>query len=171
MDQNQPLEIERKYLIRYPDLPAVERAEGYNKTEITQTYLKSESTEFGARVRKRGAGGLYVYTKTYKRNLSMIRRIELEEEITKQEYQSLLKEADPALKTISKVRHCFLYAGKLFELDVYPFWHDRATLEIELSDESEPFTLPPFITVIKEVTEDRRYRNRSLAQSVVTEPV
>lgn len=169
MDKNQPLEIERKYLIGYPDLSLLEQAEGYSKTEITQTYLKSRSTEFGSRVRKRGAGGVYTYTKTYKRNISMIRRIEIEEEITEAEYRSLLKEADPALKTISKVRHCFHYAGKLFELDIYPFWNDRATLEIELTDESEPFTLPPFVTIIKEVTEDRRYRNRSLAQSVYTE--
>lgn len=169
MDKNQPLEIERKYLIGFPDLALLEQAQGYGKTEITQTYLKSQSTEFGSRVRKRGAGGIYTYTKTYKRNISMIRRIEIEEEITKEECEALLKEADPALKTISKVRHCFYYEGKLFELDIYPFWNDRATLEIELSDESEPFALPPFLHIIREVTEDRRYRNRSLAQSVITE--
>ena len=166
-----PLEIERKYLIRYPNLDALKRLPQYSKTEITQTYLKSENPAFGGRIRKRGTNGVYVYTRTYKRDITPVKRIELEEEITQQAYNTLLTKADPMLQSITKVRYCFSYAGKLFELDIYPFWSDRATLEIELASENESFTLPPFLTVIKEVTGDLRYRNRNLALHIVNEPV
>ena len=166
-----PLEIERKYLIRYPNLDALKRLPQYSKTEITQTYLKSENPAFGERIRKRGTNGVYVYTRTYKRDITPDKRIELEEEITQQAYNTLLTKADPMLQSITKVRYCFSYAGMLFELDIYPFWSDRATLEIELASENESFTLPPFLTVIKEVTGDLRYRNRNLALHIVNEPV
>lgn len=166
MCKEAPLEIERKYLIRYPDMAALKQAEGYSKTEIEQTYLKSDGSPFGGRVRKRGAGGKYTYTKTYKRTITAVKRVEIEEEITREEYDSLLKKADPMSRTVKKERHCFIYRGLLFELDIYPFWNDRAILEVELENEDALFFMPPFIEVIKEVTQDLRYRNRSIAKSV-----
>ena len=42
------------------------------------------------------------------------------------------------------------YEGKEFEIDVYPFWQDRAVMEIELADEAETVALPPEIEIIKE---------------------
>lgn len=171
MCKDAPLEIERKYLIRYPDLTVLEQAEGYSKTEIEQAYLKSGGSPFGGRVRKRGAGGKYTYTKTYKRTITAIKRVEIEEEITREEYESLLKETDPMSRTIKKRRHCFLYEGLLFELDIYPFWADRAILEVELESEDGMFFMPPFIEVIKEVTQDMRYRNRSIAKSIPNDKI
>lgn len=166
MCKEAPLEIERKYLICYPNMAVLTKAEGYSKTEIEQTYLKSDGSPFGGRVRKRGANGKYTYTKTYKRSITAVKRIEIEEEITREEYDSLLKEADPMSQTVKKQRHCFLYEGLLFELDIYPFWNDRAILEVELESEDAQFAMPPFIEVVKEVTQDKRYRNRSIAKSV-----
>ena len=54
-------------------------------------------------------------------------------------------------------------------MDVYPFWSDRAVLEVELESEDEAFDIPPFISVIKEVTGDKRYSNKALAKEIVTE--
>ena len=47
---------------------------------------------------------------------------------------------------------------------MYPFWKDRAILEIELADENEKIDFPEGIRVIREVTDDERYKNASLAQ-------
>ena len=58
-----------------------------------------------------------------------------------------------------------MYNSEYFELDIYPFWSDRATLEIELLDENQPYTLPDFISVIREVTFEKEYRNFALAQN------
>ena len=58
------------------------------------------------------------------------------------------------------------YEGKEFEIDVYPFWQDKAVMEIELTDETETVKLPPEIEIIKEVTRDRRYTNAALAREI-----
>ena len=58
------------------------------------------------------------------------------------------------------------YEGKEFEIDVCPFWQDRAVMEIELADEAETVALPPEIEIIKEVTWDRRYTNAALAKAI-----
>ena len=42
-------------------------------------------------------------------------------------------------------------------------------LEVELQEEGEPFHLPPEITVVREVTEDRRLKNAALARHIPPE--
>lgn len=146
-----------------PDRAWLEKeAEG---TEIIQTYLSSPpgTTE---RVRRRGRDGVYVCTHTTKTKLSDLRRIEEEKEITEEEYESLLRRADPDCRVIRKTRWCFRYEGQFFELDIFPFWDDRAYLEIELSDESQQVSLPPDLTIIREVTEDPRYTNAALSMKI-----
>ena len=64
-----------------------------------------------------------------------------------------------------------MYKDQLFELDVYTFWDDRATLELELDNENQEIEIPPFIDVIKEITDDERYSNRALSYSVITEDI
>ena len=120
-------EIERKFLIAMPEPAFLESCE---RSEITQTYLLGEenTTE---RVRKRARGGDCEYTHTVKRKLSNMRRIEDERVIGAEEYEALLTRADPARRTIEKTRCCFTRDGKLWELDVFPFWQDRAFLEID----------------------------------------
>ena len=61
-------------------------------------------------------------------------------------------------------RYCLTYKNQYFEIDVYPFWNDKAIMEIELRSETEPITFPDFIEVIKEVTDDEAYKNASLAR-------
>ena len=49
------------------------------------------------------------------------------------------------------------------EIDIFPFSKDKAILEIELNEEQQAFQLPNFIEVIKEVTDDDKYKNVNLA--------
>ena len=57
------------------------------------------------------------------------------------------------------------------ELDIFTFWNRQAIMEVELKSEKEEFTLPPFIRVIREVTEDDAFSNHSLAKEVPPEEV
>ena len=167
MDQT-PYEIERKYLIRYPDLAWLEASA--EPSRITQTYLLNGEgcTE---RVRSRETDGRTVYTHTTKKRLTDMRRIEIESEIFRGEYEALLLRADPALRTIEKTRWCLREGGFLYEIDVFPFWKDRAFLEIELEDEGQSFPWPERIVPIREVTGDRRYSNASLALEIPQEEI
>ena len=57
-----------------------------------------------------------------------------------------------------------MFESQYLEIDVYPFWNDKAILEIELSDENAVIVFPKQIKVIKEVTDDDSYKNSSLAK-------
>ena len=165
MENAIPLEIERKYLIRMPDERKLDSL-ALGRDWIEQTYLTAEAgtTE---RVRSRRApGGTPAYTHTGKRRMSAVTREEREEEISREEYEALLRRADSALQVIRKTRWRIPYEGHTLEIDRFPFWTDRALLEVELRSENEAVTLPDWIALIREVTEDEQYTNRAMAASV-----
>lgn len=156
------MEIERKFMIVMPDKALLDSLEA---TEITQTYLLGDknATE---RVRKRGRGDEFVYTHTVKYKISNMSRREDEREVSLEEYEELLKRADPTRNTIEKIRYCYEYAGALWEIDVFPFWKDKAFMEIELNSEDEEIIYPENISVIRELTEDKRYTNAAMAKHI-----
>ena len=162
-------EIERKYLISMPD-PAFLR-ENAEPSHIEQTYLLHEDPLVTARVRKRGRAGDWHYTHTEKLRVSDLRRVENEREIGEAEYCELLRRADPSRQTIAKTRWVLPWRGQLFEIDIFPFWDDRALMEIELREEGQAVELPPQIRVLREVTGDRRYTNSSLSREILREPL
>ena len=162
MQSKLPLEIERKFLIEYPDLKELERLSKGNFSDISQTYLVGEAGT-SERVRLRTRGGVSVYTHNTKIKISSMKRIELEDEISQEEYNELLKRADKNCRTIEKVRYCIPYGGFTFEIDVFPFWNDKAFMEVEMPSEDTQVSLPPFVKIIREVTDDNRYTNHALA--------
>ena len=91
-------------------------------------------------------------------------RVEVEERLSQAEYLRLLMDADTSMHQIRKTRYCLTYRSQYFEIDIYPFWKDRAIVEIELLSEREQIQIPKFIKVIKEVTDDNSYKNVSLAR-------
>ncbi|MBR6088789.1 MAG: AAA family ATPase, partial [Anaerolineaceae bacterium] len=91
LGEPEPFEIERKFLIEYPDLKALEAMPNCRKVEIIQTYLKSEGNE-EVRIRQRGTNGHYMYYETRKRPVSSMKRIEIEKRLTQEEYLARLME-------------------------------------------------------------------------------
>ena len=162
LGEPEPYEIERKFLIEYPDIRTLERLPNCRKVEIIQTYLNTNDGE-ELRIRQRGENGSYIYYKTTKHAVSGLKRIEIEERLSKEEYLQLLSEAGPSKRQIRKTRYCLTHDHQYFEIDVYPFWDDRAIAEIELRDENAEIRFPMQMKVIREVTEDPRYKNSSLA--------
>lgn len=163
LGEPEPMEIERKFLIEYPDLAALEKLPNCQRVEIIQTYLLAPEGE-ETRVRQRGIDGNYIYFQTTKRNVTGRKRVEIERRLSKDEYLRLLMDADPSCRPIRKTRYCLTHDNQYFEIDVYPFWNDKAIMEIELSGEDDPIRFPAVIRVIKEVTEDESYKNSSLAK-------
>lgn len=158
-------EIERKYLIEYPNVATLEAAEGVRVKRIEQTYLLADKGET-RRVRKMTEKGVTRYIETRKYRVSDLRATEEEKELSAAEYDTLLALADPDLRPICKTRYAIPYAGHVVEVDLYDFWQDRATAEVELADEKEAVELPPFLRVIREVSDDKRYKNVNLAREL-----
>lgn len=163
LGESMPYEIERKFLIEYPNLDALEKLPNCSKVEIIQTYLKTnEGNEI--RIRQRGTNGYFTYTKTIKKRISDIKRYESEVRISKDEYLRLLLEADTSKHQVRKTRYCLMYKNQYFEIDIYPFWKDKAIMELELREENQKIEFPKNINIIKEVTGDQSYLNVNLAQ-------
>ena len=161
-----PTEIERKFLIKMPTNKQIEALGCVSKANIIQTYLKKGENVAERRIRQRGDkknGFTFYYTE--KTDVASGVRIEDERKITPDEYLQLLTEADTSLHQISKVRHCFVYDKKYFEMDIYPFSDEYAIVEIELNDINEEFNLPP-LDFVMEVTDDVRFKNSELAKTL-----
>lgn len=160
-----PLEIERKFLVDGGSVPLNDQwPVHFEDSWITQDYLKSAkgTTE---RVRSRTFENEVgtVYTHTLKRRVSDMTAEEDESEVTATVYASLLLRADPKRQTIEKKRREFVWKGQVFELDFFP---DRNLflLEIELESEDTEVTLPTFLTIVREVTDEKAYKNSELAR-------
>lgn len=165
------LEIERKFLVKPPtswsalseifdDLVDIKR--------ITQTYLEPKGDEPSARVRKTVKGLTddtdIVYEFNQKKFVEHGVHEEKECEITKSQYEKALKKPCPGKGAVEKTRFVFKYNDQVFELDVFkgPL-RGLAILEIELKNKKDTVELPPFLKVIKEVTDDKRFTNFNLS--------
>lgn len=164
LGEPQPFEIERKFIIDYPDVKMLKNLKNCQKVEILQTYLKCKEDDEEVRIRQRGDGNTFMFTKTSKRTLSGMKRIEIEKRLSMEEYCKEIMNADTSLHQIRKTRYCLTYGKTYFEIDVYPFWKDKAILEVELADEKDEFTFPDFLHVLKEVTNDQNFKNINLAR-------
>lgn len=164
LGEPEPYEIERKFLIEYPDINFLEGRDDCQKVEIIQTYLRADENE-EVRVRQRGANGNYIYFKTTKKKLTDTTRVEIEERLSQSEYLKLLMDADTSMHQIRKTRYCLTYESQYFEIDIYPFWKDKAIVEIELIDANQNVVIPKFLNVIREVTYDDNYKNSALAKN------
>lgn len=165
------IETERKFIVNFPkswsalseifdDLVDVKR--------ITQTYLKPQDDEPSARVRKtiEGLTGdlstIYHYNR--KKPAGTAAHEETEHEITKSQYEKYLENPYPGKGPVEKTRFVFKYNDQVFELDVFkgPL-KGLAIMEIELDNKDDTVELPPFLEVVKEVTEDKLWNNFNLA--------
>ena len=157
---------EKKLLIEYPDTAFLDAIPGVRRFDIVQTYLNSDP-EDEVRVRRRQDGESFAYLLTTKRLVNGIRHIELEERITAREYRRLLQNADKTRYPLHKTRYCFTVDGAYIEIDLYPFFADRALLYWEGAPGKEP-VLPDGIRVIADVTDDAEYKNANLARKYLS---
>lgn len=170
-----PLEIEYKYLIRFPDIDILKKQPSYKKEAMCQMYLllpyENGQRNIRCRIRKVENGENTRYIKTFKETVTDLTRIETETEIDKEEYDKLTLFRNPDTFPIVKERHSFSLSGFVYEVDVFPFWQDRAYLEVEVSSEEITPPIPEFIDVIRDISHDKRFRNSALAANIILEPI
>ena len=145
-------EIERKWLVH--DLPELGELK---REQIIQGYLAMSSD--GTEVRIRRKGDKYFETVKSQGGLT---RDETEVEISHDQFRLLW----PATKgrRLEKIRYALHWKGHQLELDVYQNALAGlviAELEFGSIDESKRFRPPAWFG--KEVTDDTRYKNNSLA--------
>ncbi len=148
-------EIERKFIIE--SLP--QNLDKYPRHEILQGYLAIIEDGTEVRIRQKGQKH-YLTVKSGGR----LQRDEVEIELTHDQFTRLWPLTIG--KRIEKVRYELEHAGNLIELDVYrSSLKGLVTAEVEFQsmEDSESFVPPEWFG--REVTQDERYKNKSLAVS------
>lgn len=163
----EPVEIERKFLLRSPPDFSKRALRESVKIPIEQDYLLSkDGSTFRVRKRMRGDWAVYYRTKKNKIKGAGIAQEEIDEIISEAEYNQDIKNKDPRAKKIIKNRHHFLYKFQHFELDQILSPKKLWILEIEVLKEDEKIVLPPFLDIEKEVTGLSRYSNFGIAKGL-----
>ena len=169
------VEIERKFLVREATLRDVA---GLQLIEIESIYLDidrivAKGEDLGllgfadqvghkeVRIGKYESGDDVEYWMTTKIGGPGISRAESMIEIDEKEYLKLAKNL--GMSILRKKRFKFDYLRNTFELDVFP--DDKMmVMEIELKSENQFFALPPFVTVVREVTGEPKYYSGNIAK-------
>lgn len=158
------VEIERKYIIKLPEMSVLRAMPEYTESEIEQIYLDSPKGET-LRIRRRTWQGRHEYIETRKIRIDKMSSTELERKLTPKEYSNLAERRLEGTVPIYKTRHTFRYEGQTFELDVYPQWQHTCIMETELPTRDTAVTFPEFIKVIREVTGIREYSNAGMSRA------
>ena len=157
MPDTPPVEIERKYLLnalpRFPRVNAV--------LEIDQGYLPGENLVERLR-RERHPDGSVRFYRTVKVG-SGVSRIELEDTTDQATFEHLwgLKNG----RRLTKRRHLVPNGSDVWEIDEFT---DRTLFlaELELARSDARVSIPPWLepVLVREVTDEKEYTNRSLAR-------
>ena len=152
------LEIEKKWLVDINKIPYdLSKAD---ITKIEQTYI-CFSPEI--RVRRLNNGQSYTFAVKTGITADGMTRNELEEEITKEEYESMVKKQEG--NTINKTRYQIYDDGYIYAIDI--FSGDLAGLvylevEFENQEDANKFKIPNWVK--RDVTADLNYKNGYLAR-------
>ncbi|MBI3273865.1 MAG: AAA family ATPase [Candidatus Colwellbacteria bacterium] len=166
----EPREIQQKYIIKKPNIASIAKKWGihFAAIDVEQIYLISRDG-LQKRIRKGGQNGSYTYYICEKREVKPGVRMEEGKKINDIAYSHYaLNERAPKKDIIRKTRYYFLWKGQYFELDIFKEpkrLKGTALLEIELENENDSVSLPPFLEVIREITDDPKFTNYALAES------
>jgi len=155
------IEIERKWiLLNYPQT-------SHTLKQISQVSIEQYYASDGFRYRWESCNGRHVFYKLKKIKLDegIYNEVDIEE-IKGSEYDN--NRLDNPIISKKRTTYRYVYAWDLkFEMDDY--WpHRLLTLEVELPSIDHKFTMPANIAsqIIKEVTGEVEFSNRSLAEKL-----
>ncbi|OGZ05388.1 MAG: hypothetical protein A3C93_05075 [Candidatus Lloydbacteria bacterium RIFCSPHIGHO2_02_FULL_54_17] len=160
----EPREIEKRYLVKPVDFTAL--GIPHRTIDVTQHYLAlPRHNDETNRVRSWGEDGHATYTFTRKRMITPGEMEEIEEHISETAFAQFTKYQDQTTVAITKRRTCFVYKDQYFMYDEFLSGRPGLTvLEIEIASQKSTVLLPPFVTVLEDVTFDREYSSRAIAE-------
>ncbi|CDW87597.1 UNKNOWN [Stylonychia lemnae] len=143
-------------------VPRNVKKEYFNIEETFLLYTAEEQIDNVAR--KIGKNDSFIYyheTKTMQNNERIVRK----RQITAREYIELLDQKDNAKKVIKKLRQCFIYESQYFIVDTFLNLKgfSFSIMRIETTREAQQIKIPPFVKVMREVTEEQIYETRMIA--------
>ena len=145
---------QKKYLIEMTETLEDKLKENNNIViDLKQVYLKTDKN-YEMRLRTRSLDGLDSYFVSIKKDYKRKESIITNQRIDKKEYERLLKQRK-IKNIVEKKRICFTYKEHIYKLDIF----DNNTYLLETD---EKVKIPSFIKVIKDVSTDKKYKNRNM---------
>ncbi len=155
-----PTEIERKFVITsLPDEISLSELQG---ERIEQGYLANGSGKNTVRIRQKG--DKYLWTVKQKYGLNPAERIELECEITEEQFDTMWPATEG--KRVQKTRYNIPYDNVVIELDVFEGDNEGYMLaEVEFPSITDADLFVPPVWFGTDVTADGRFGNASIART------
>lgn len=164
LGEKTPFDRGRRFLVKMPSKDYLDTIPDNKRIEIVQTYLTPNNNVAEIRLREREVGGARYFYQTMKRKGENGEYVEIEKRLSAEEYKELLWTEDTTKGRIRKVRYVIETKDCFFDLDVYPFWQDKAILEVSLGPQKGPIaSFPKEIEVIREITEEPEFDNGKIA--------
>ncbi len=93
-------------------------------------------------------------------------RIVKKRQISAREYIELFEQQrDPSMKQLKKLRQCFIYEQQYFMVESFCNVDGAPSLlRIETTKEGKEIKIPPFVRVLRDVTEDPKYASSFMAR-------
>ena len=151
-------EIERKWVIDPKNVP-------FDLTKAKSDYMHQSYISFSPTIRIRCENGeRYVLCVKAKSKGSYLAREEFETELTKEQYDFLLTKKEG--NTIEKIRYTVKKDDLNYEIDIFKGdLAPLAYLEIEFPTVEAALAFKSPEWVVKDVTDDFKYKNASLAKN------
>ena len=151
--------LEKKYLISKPNIEQLLKNKHCRKVHIKQHYLIDDKKKEEEKIVLRRENNKNFYYNVNKKTKGKYRKT-----ISADEYINKLEDENNKFYHIYKDRYYYVYDSRCIKIDIFPFWSDKAILEVDLLNDRENVKLPKCIKVIEDVTENINYKNYYLAE-------
>lgn len=151
--------VEKKYLIKMPDVNQLIKNKHCRKVHVKQHYLIDETKKEQEKIVLRREKNKNFYYKVNKKN-----NVKYSQAIKADDYINKLEDENNKFYHIYKDRYYYIYDSRCIKIDIFPFWKDKAILEVDILNDRESIKFPKFIEVLEEVTTIDSYKNYYLAE-------
>ena len=161
-----PVEKFNKYLINVNVnvINKFAQEDNYSTSFIVQHYLVPENG-YQRWIRKRTSNDVTMYSYSEANYLQTNERIKVDRVLTEKQYKDYMREIDTEMNPLEKTRYAFIHNGLFFKLDVFSFDTSKGILSVDVPADGREITIPDYIKVLKDVTDDLDYKSYYLAKS------
>ena len=151
--------VEKKYLISMPDVEQLMKNKQCRKVHVKQHYIIDETRQEKEKIVLRRENNKNFYYKVVKKN-----KVKYSNSITADKYINKLEDENKKFYHIHKDRYYYIFDSRCIKIDVFPFWKDKAILEVDVLNNRENIKFPKFVHIIEDVTDNEAYKNYYLAE-------
>jgi hypothetical protein len=134
--------------------------------DVVEVFLRSEEG-CESKIRKRGQHGSYTYVHSLRIRGNDNYKHELKKPITARDFNILYQQKNENKRPLTKIRKCFIYIQQLYVIDSVELPNKKTIhllrFDTQAKDEKEVH-IPPFLKVLKEVSDDREYSSFMMAE-------